>query len=1105
MTTFNVYAFNEGFELANILTGIQHFLISGDFRAIMIMALMVAMVAAIISFLKKTSMPYWFLVGIFMPIVMYTACIGAKAKVNITDMYSNEVFTISNLPLGLALPLSISSHIEWGLTKIIDEKVTPVSAPSFKEVDFMGHARLMEHLNNPNLYVSPHVVQSLTSYGRDCMLPALANGLITFTELRTSGTLSTKMNLNLQALFTKKFDVNGNSAIDTCGNVFPYILNELSAIVSTGTNTAFRKQTTSIFGRKAEQPAQAVAAMTTAVKSMFSGFQDAPEQLFQQFFLINGIKNTISTVDPTLGLAVAEAEQKQSSSSIVAGILNIKQLSKYRTFMKLFLITIMPIIMAFWVFNNGKTFWSWCGLFIWVSLFMPIEAAVHAVYVATSLSELRQYTDPFNGLSLVSQPSVMKWATETNAMASTFMLGIVAFSGLIMKICWPSIGQAVMAMGASDQTRQRFQAQSAANALQNAQAKAVSLETDSRINNQLLGFQGAMGQEKYGALNQEIGKSMMQQYSAFNDNTRIGGGLNLSGASAATPENTMAALSAQRGGSTKFTLSGSEQASRSLSASVTQARGQMHSVVRGLQQVNGFVMTDSQSETMAATTLESTGLSKTQQGQSIIKEARSQAFEDAQRLGFSTEQSASITSKFAAKFGGSLFGTGIDFSNTSTDSHGNKTTSELTQSQKDVISTAKESAFTEAVNEQRQWSESLQYQQQSASGQALKSEINNMMSDLTTTSNSLQRQQTAQTQMQEMRGVGGQKSVDITQLMSQKSSEDIQKDHRTPGGEVDALINKGGSHDRLVWQNAALNDIEKQYDNDDRGGLAHSFRQLGQERLANAIEAGADISREIGGASSGISSAPGLPGQKSSAYGGSPAQLLHGGKNKTGNSGGGDATPTPTTPLPNSPGAPDTPGTPASTPPATPPPTNGAAQVTPEQIAQVKANMGAAVETAGFKPNEAQQVFQATQTAKTNVANASNQVNQVLGSAMRGEISAKDAAQQVGQIMNGVTGDLQHLEKHSPTFAGLMQQEGISIPQGPGAKLFTNADQQLLEGKINELQGKNREAAANPSSLRETHTLANKVANELGDIEKLVTSNGLKAFREIKELLDISK
>ena len=1074
MSTFHVYAFNEAYEIANIITGIQHFLNSSTFQGMLIMALMIALLIGALGFIKKAHTPYWAIMGFFAPLVMFLALVVPKAKINITDMYSGEVYTVSNIPIGLAFPLSVSSHIEWGLTKIIDDNVRPVSSPSFTEMDFMGHSRMMEHVSNSNNYLVPHITRSLVAYGRDCMLPALASGTITYTDIQTSGNLANKLNINFLALFTTIYDLNGNRSIQPCGVAYPYILGEINGIVNMVSNTPFRQQTFSVFGRKAAQPALAAAALHTGVNSMFSGFQGSADQLFQQMFIINGIRSTISTVDPTLGLAVAEAEQKQTTSSIVAGILNIKQLNKYRTFLKLFLITILPIIMSFWVFNFGRTFWSWCGLFVWISLFLPIEAAIHAVYVATSLAELRQYTDPFNGLSLISQPSVLKWATETNAMASLFMLGIVGFSGLIMRICWPSIGQAVMSLGASDQIRQRFQAQSSAQALQLAQSRAVELETDYRTNQMLMRFE-RNGENPYNGLSSAIGKSMKQKQDGWSNQAFMGDGFNLFGSNSATPSNSYEALSMQRGGATQFSLQASQQAMAKVDASVRAAKGDIAQTARGFRESNGFAATDEQVKGFTDNFNRVSGLSKSDTGQQVLKDAHSYAYNEALKQGFSKEASYQIASRAVAGLSaraaekvlsGGGAGGGIDFSGISTDSNGNKTDIGLSDEQRKSLTHMKEDSFAKAVQSYKQWQSSGQEQLSTSQKDAFKSDITHLYSNMKTSSTSLEKAQSAQTSLQKMMSIGGSKTVDGTKIISQMSKDDILQ-NRLPGGHVQKLAESNPNADTKAFQYAMNDDLDDSLRKQDYGATAFLLRAMGQDSMAELIDGGATISSRVDDASGGISSAPRLPGQSSGPFSNSPHTMFQ-------NSAKGDSP----IPLPAPAAKPASPPAPAAE-------SGNLSQVSPEESARIRGRRDQARATSGFATTNAEQTTIANEEARQTLGSMRQRTVDVLASAMRGEISSSEAVEELSKIKESGSKAAAHLLENDPTFNQLINESGIKLPEGEKYKQspFTQEEKNKLNSQIKELQ---KISEKSPSSLTNMHmVISNHILPIVDDGAKL--------------------
>jgi hypothetical protein len=564
-----VRAFNEAYEMANLVNGILHFLNSSGWKGLLFIAMCLTLIAALISAARKIQMPMVLLLAFFFPLSLYTALITTKSKLNISDEYTMESFSLDNVPFGLAMPLSVSSHLEMGLTELIDNNVRPATSPSFFTVDFMGSARMMSAVTNSNLYNVPHIIKTIAEYGKNCVIPALAAGDITYDQIQRESDLTSYLNLGYQVFFSPIYTASGTSSIGTCDIAYQWILNELNIYSNIGYGSDFSKQVTSYMGRRGNNVALAAATLNAGVSSLFSGFQDSSEQLFQQLFMLNGLKRTLSTINPTLGLSMAEVEQKQISAQTVAGLLNIKHLSRYRTFLKLFLIAVMPIIASFWFCNLGRSFALWCGTFLWVSLFLPLEAAIHAVYTATTLAEMRNFTDPFGGYTMLTEGSVLRWATETNAMASNLMLGIFAFSALILKMSIPAAGQAVMSMITASQNQTRFQSQAASNVLEATERRAIGMASDRTAELML-----TKGQYK-AAMN----RADDAQFNAFENKKGSGG--NLVGKDPAWTRTNEDEISRSLGGNATLTASVTDSMSQAADSAVTDNWSKMRSITSG--------------------------------------------------------------------------------------------------------------------------------------------------------------------------------------------------------------------------------------------------------------------------------------------------------------------------------------------------------------------------------------------------------------------------------------------------------------------------------------------------------------------------------------------
>jgi hypothetical protein len=833
-----VRAFNEGYELANLCTGILHFLNSGGWRNLIFIVMCLTFVVALIGAARKIQIPMLLLMAFFFPLSLYIALISVKVQLNIQDEYTYESYTLSNVPFGIAMPLAVSSQLEMGLTELIDENVRPASDPSFFNVDFMGSARMMNAVTDSNLYNVPHIIKTIAEYGKYCVIPALSSGDLTYDQIQREPDLLAYLNLGYQVFFSTIYYAAGGSSLNTCDAVYQWIISELGIYTNLGYGSSFGNQVTSYMGRRGNNVALASATLAAGVSSMFSGFQDSSEQLFSQLFIMNGLKSTLSLVDPTLGLSVSEVETKQISAQTVAGILNIKHLSRYRTFLKLFLIAIMPIVASFWFFNFGRAFGIWCGIFLWVSLFLPMEAAIHAVYTAATLADLRNFTDPFGGFTFLTQPSVLKWATETNAMAANLMLGIFAFSALVLKMSVPAVGQAVMSMITASQNQTRFQSQAASNVLEATERRGVGMASD-RMAEMML----TKGQYR-SALN----SADHAQLSAFSGKM---GGDNLFGNDPTVTRSNANDLRQQMGGSASLSAQVTDSMMTSASNAVTNAAGQVKNTLDGYR--SSFMRSASADDNERFVNGVSNLISDTDRSDfnKTVGSAFSIAHDKALQTGRNEEEATRIgmlaKASAAASFGGWKLSLGGEAGYSQTDSLSKSGTTRHAVNSNEI---AQRSA-AEALSHANTVSTSDGHEESRGTSESARLMKENVFSELTNTTSSYMNAKAHQQALSSLRSVGGSVAQDVDQSTGQTYDKGAYVQIRGEAPEVNKVLNRYGMNAEIgMLQAAASKDIRNAIMGGNLAPLVSSMARAGfkhMDRIGAIADAGGTISGSLDG------------------------------------------------------------------------------------------------------------------------------------------------------------------------------------------------------------------------------------------------------------------
>lgn len=475
MTAFTVYSFNDAYELSLILNGIRHFIGSGTWVTLAHIMFCVLLVFAILQ-LRKFD-PFTYLRVFLFPILLYIALFVTPCKVNISDQYSFETYTISDVPFGIGAPIWAASLIEKVFIDTIDTYIAPPDTPKFSEVDFFGQARLMAEVSTTNLWNDAPLQQTMSDYFENCVLPQMANGSLQVQQLKTSPDLLARIASNNHALFTRVYTEDGAST-KSCAEAYGILAGDVSAKASSrGANSPFARGAR-VFGSRASNGALASASYDSALSSLFTGQQDSMEALFAQNFLINNIRSSLGSISPALLASISEAESKHFTSAVSAAMLYIKQLPKLRALFKLVLIALFPVVGAFFLVPSGRPFLYWAGCLLWISLWLPAEASIHAAFAASALADLRAVTALTGGYSLANNTAIVKWATETHALAGGMMILIPVLTGMLIRWAFPALGTTIAGMLQGARGSERAVTAAASGSLEGAGTRMLGMERD---------------------------------------------------------------------------------------------------------------------------------------------------------------------------------------------------------------------------------------------------------------------------------------------------------------------------------------------------------------------------------------------------------------------------------------------------------------------------------------------------------------------------------------------------------------------------------------------------------------------------------------------------
>ena len=125
------------------------------------------------------------------PLLLYALFFGQTAQIRIQDEWAHEAYTIDNMPVGVAIPLSVRSTVEKVILDMVETHIMPPDMTSFSDFDFFMEATALSELLNGKAISQFEALSSVGRYYEDCVLKGIATVFVNESAYYRSGNLLT--------------------------------------------------------------------------------------------------------------------------------------------------------------------------------------------------------------------------------------------------------------------------------------------------------------------------------------------------------------------------------------------------------------------------------------------------------------------------------------------------------------------------------------------------------------------------------------------------------------------------------------------------------------------------------------------------------------------------------------------------------------------------------------------------------------------------------------------------------------------------------------------------------------------------------------------------
>lgn len=182
MLEFTMYSIGGGRFLREIFNAVAMVTGTGDFiKAVSIAMLFSVVVICLQAVLRGGRSIAW--ENVLLGFILFGICFGSPSRVVVEDVYSNDVYTVDNVPLGVAASGSMISKIGYGLTELFEtgfgtaDRITQL--PYLSTLKYLviaeqeASAGFVLNKVSENSHID--VPATLSAYLKNCTIPALRN------------------------------------------------------------------------------------------------------------------------------------------------------------------------------------------------------------------------------------------------------------------------------------------------------------------------------------------------------------------------------------------------------------------------------------------------------------------------------------------------------------------------------------------------------------------------------------------------------------------------------------------------------------------------------------------------------------------------------------------------------------------------------------------------------------------------------------------------------------------------------------------------------------------------------------------------------------------
>lgn len=457
---YTFYAYWNGEQVTAVLNALALIMNGDDYmgliKAISVVGILVAAGTALVRMKGEEPLGYFIMFALF-----YGTMFVPKTTVTVQDLRTAQVYTIANVPLGVAFVSTQTSHVGKWLTETFETNFTSVDDLKFEKNGLAFGARLAEQLQAVRI-TKPSLQGDLVLFVKNCVNPELMDNPLHLNEMVKSTNLweyiggSGAFSLN-----PGRSTMVGGAAL-SCGTGSGSAYGELTSQINSEIASAAASLGKQINSGHPDANA-IILSQIPAVEAVMMNVSRTAQESIKQSMVLNLMRDSQVSIAQLQGnpssaqVALAVSSAEQSSIVSYASMAKIAQsaLPLLRNGIELIVIAVFPIVFILIVLAGmkaGMVLRSYVMTALWVQLWAPLYAVINYMMTKSNNAKILDVAD--GGNTLLNMGGISHLALSDQSIAGLLTVAVpiialalvkggeVAMSGVVSSTMSPAQGAA---------------------------------------------------------------------------------------------------------------------------------------------------------------------------------------------------------------------------------------------------------------------------------------------------------------------------------------------------------------------------------------------------------------------------------------------------------------------------------------------------------------------------------------------------------------------------------------------------------------------------------------------------------------------------------------